>query len=89
MQCLSQVDIAWINDRITATKTEIVAYEDAVLKLGAGAQSYSLSTGQTTQQVTKANLGQLQASLASLENRLQYYQNKLNGGANSYGRAGF
>jgi hypothetical protein len=70
-------DTTWIQERITATRTLIVAYEDAILAISTGSQSYSLDTGQTRQVVTKAMLGSLQLTLARLEARLSTYEQRL------------
>jgi hypothetical protein len=82
-------DVEWVQARIDATKAMIVAYEDAILALSSGAQSYRLSTGQTDQSVTKSDLTQMRTVLGVLEDRLQYYQNKLCGGAAVYVRPRF
>jgi hypothetical protein len=73
--------IAWLDARIAKTKTLIEKYEDAIDALSApgGAESYSLDTGQTRQSVTRANLGSLQATLDSLENRLSTLYARRNG----------
>lgn len=72
-------DREWIEARIAATKTAIVAYEEAIIALSSGAQMYSLDTGQTKQTVMKSQLTQIRTMLSELEDRLQYYQNKLCG----------
>lgn len=72
---------AFIQDRITATKLQIVAYENATLALaGAGVQSYKLDTGQTVQTVTKLDLTALNKTLDSLYNRCATLEARLNGG---------
>lgn len=81
-------DDAWNAERITRTKTMIVAYEDAILALSSGAQSYTLDTGQTRQTVTRAMLSDLKSTLSSLENRLATYQARACGGG-TYVRPGF
>ncbi len=73
------MNAAFIQDRITATKAQIVAYEDAALALGSGVQSYQLDTGQTRQTVTKLDLGKLQQTLDSLYNRCATLEARLNG----------
>jgi hypothetical protein len=70
---------AFIEARIARTQELIVAYEDAIEALLGGAQSYSLDTGQTRQQVTKAQLSQLQLGLERLENRLSVLEARLCG----------
>lgn len=67
---MSAIDSTWLDERIDATKTLIVAYEAAILSLAGGAQSYTLDTGQTRQTVTRAELGSLRIQLGELENRL-------------------
>lgn len=64
------IDTAWIDARIARTKTMIIAYEDAILALSTGAQSYRLDTGQTAQTVSKAELGSMRLELDQLDNRL-------------------
>jgi hypothetical protein len=62
---------AWLDARITKTKTLIEAYEDAVLAFAdSNVQSYQLDTGQTRQLVTRAQLGSMQLTLSRLESRL-------------------
>lgn len=74
------MDGAFLEERIEKTKAIIVAYEDAILQLESGAvQSYSLNTGQTTQNVTRFDVARLQASLDGLYNRLATLQTRLTG----------
>lgn len=74
------MDAAFLQDRITATKAQIVAYEDAALALGTGgAQSYTLDTGQTRQTVTKLDLPAIQRAIDSLYNRCATLEARLNG----------
>jgi hypothetical protein len=73
------MDRAFIADRITATKAQIIAYEDAALALAAGVQSYTLNTGQNTQVVTKLDLAGLQAVIDGLYNRCATLEARLNG----------
>jgi hypothetical protein len=70
-------DTIWIEARISATRALIVAYEEAILAVSTGAQSYSFDTGQTRQVVSKAQLGSLQLTLARLEARLATYEQRL------------
>lgn len=75
------MDRAFLEDRITATKAQIVAFEDAVLALASGTvQSYTLDTGQSRQTVTKLDLESLQKSIDSLYNRCVILETRLNGG---------
>jgi hypothetical protein len=70
----------WLLARISATQKQIEAYEDAITALTTGGvQSYSLNTGQTTQQVTKFDLMQMQQTLDSLYNRYDILQQRCNG----------
>lgn len=64
------VDLQFTLERIAATKLQIVAYEDAILALSNGVQSYSLDTGQSKQSVTRASIPDLQKALDQLYNRL-------------------
>lgn len=67
--------------KIARKKATIEAYEDAITALAAGAQSYSLDTGQTRQMVQRAQLSQLRNMLSSLENDLAVLTAKLCGGS--------
>ncbi len=74
------MDAAFIQARITATKAQIVSYEDAALALSTGGvQSYTLDTGQTRQTVTRLDLDKLQTTLNSLYNRCATLEARLNG----------
>lgn len=86
---MTTIDTDWIEARIAATKTAIVAYEEAILAISSGAQSYSLDTGQTRQSVTKANMSEMRNALSLLEDRLQYYANKLERTGTVYVRPGW
>jgi len=72
-------DKDWLDARIEKTKDLIVKYEDAIDALSSGAQTYSLDTGQTSQSVTKAQLGSLRSALDNLENRLERLKAKRHG----------
>ena len=70
----------FLQDRITATQNQIIAYEAAIDALVAGgAQNYMLDTGQSRQSVTKLDLGTLQRNLNSLYNRCATLEARLNG----------
>ena len=80
------MDATFIQDRITATKAQIVAYEDAALALGtAGIQSYTLDTGQSKQTVTRADLGTIQETIDGLYNRCAVLEARLTGNGTSIG----
>ena len=75
------MDNAFLIARIAATKAQIVAYEDAALALAEGrVQYYLLDTGQTRGTVTKFDLKNLEATIASLYNRCATLEARLNGG---------
>ena len=64
-------DAVWIQQRIDRTRATIIATENAIDAIQAGAQSYSLDTGQTRQSVTKANIAELRGNLKYYEERLR------------------
>ena len=75
------MDRAFIQDRITATKAAIVAYEDALTAFATtNTQSYTLNTGQTQQSVTRADIGKINKIIDSLYNRCATLEARLNGG---------
>lgn len=69
MTCCDADENDWLDARIAKTEELIEAIEDAILAISAGAQSYTLNTGQTTQSVTKSSIGSLRMQLDTLENR--------------------
>ena len=74
------MDATFLQERIDATKAQIVAYEDAVTALvGGGVQSYTLDTGQSRQTATRLDLGALQKHIDALYNRLATLQARRNG----------
>ena len=84
------MDSAFIQDRITAAKAQIVAYEDAILAITiGGVESYDLDTGQTRQKVTKLNLKAMQDALDGLYNRCTTLEARLNGSGVFNGRAAY
>ena len=64
------MDLAFLQARITATKDQIVAYEDAASALAGGVQSYTLDTGQSRQTVTRADINTIRNTIDGLYNRL-------------------
>lgn len=86
---MTAIDGAWLDAQIEKTKLLIIAYDDALLSLAGGAQSYMLDTGQTRQTVTKADIGRLQSGLFFLENRLSTLDARRCGSGTFYGRPGF
>lgn len=76
------MDAEFLQARIDATKTQIVAYEDAITALtSGGVQSYTLDTGQSRQTVTRLELSGLNDALDGLYNRLVTLQARQNGGS--------
>jgi hypothetical protein len=77
----------FFRDQITATKAEILALQEASLALSTGAiQSYTLSTGQTSQTVTKHNLSTIESAIERLLNRLAVLDARVNRNARIYVR---
>jgi hypothetical protein len=89
MACDEAADAAWQEARITKTKELILAYEEAILALSTGAQSYTLNTGQTQQTVMKGNLASLRDTLKWLETRLANLQADACGGGATHVTPGF
>ena len=81
-------DTDWLKARIAKVEAAIEAYEDAILALSTGAQTYSLDTGQTRQSVTKANLSEMRNALANLENKRATLRARLYG-AGIHGRPAY
>ncbi len=79
MACTNPFTDAWYEERITATKAEIVALETAIAALAGGAQTYTLDTGQTRQSVTRQQIGSLRNQLDNAYNRLETLVAKCNG----------
>ena len=74
------MDTTWLQARITATQTQIEAYEAAILAVSSGqTQSWTLDTGQTRETVTKKNVATYEAALDRLYNRLAVLEARLNG----------
>ena len=84
------MDREFLKERIALTKTLIVAYEDAATQLSSGAvQSYSLNTGQTTQNVTRFDVARLNGDIDGLYNRLATLEARLNGSGVVIARPGW
>lgn len=76
------MDESFLADRIVATKELILLYEDSLTFLAANpTQSYRLDTGQSVQDVRRANMAELQTTLDSLYNRLCGFEARQNGAA--------
>lgn len=81
------MDCAFVQDRITAVKAQIIAYETAILALTTGGiASYTLNTGQTTQTVTKLDIEKMDKAVDSLMNRLATLEARCGKGSTSIGR---
>ncbi len=77
----------FIQDRITAAKALLVAYEDAILAVTTGGvQSYTLNTGQTIQTVTKLDVDKMNAAIDSILNRIITLEARCTNGGVSIGR---
>ena len=83
------MDRAFIQARIDATKAQIVAYEDAVLALAGGVQSYTLDTGQSRQTVTRFDLIDIQKTIDGLYNRCATLEARRNGSGTVTARPGW
>jgi len=80
----------FMQERITATKALIVAYEDALLALATGGvQEYRLNTGQSDQKVTKMDVKDLQNTVDSLYNTLATLEARCTGNGVLIGRPAF
>lgn len=76
------MDATFLQERIDATKAQIIAYEDAMTEImGVGVQSYTFDDGQTRQTVTRRDTKSLEATISSLYNRLTVLQQRLHGRA--------
>lgn len=68
--------------QITAVKAEILKHQEALAAVQDGSiQSYTFSTGQTSQTVTRANLSTLETTIEKLLNRLAVLDARVNGAA--------
>ena len=78
------MDSTFLQERITATKAMIVAYEDALIALSANPTiSYRRDTGQSVTQVNRADIGLMQKTLDSLYNRYATLCARQTGGGTS------
>jgi len=84
------MDAAFLQERITATKAQIVELETAALNLSSGAiTSYTIDTGQSRQVVVKSSVNTINTVLDSLYNRLATLEARLNGSGTVIGRPGW
>lgn len=80
----------FLTQRIAATQTQIIAYEDAVTALStAGIQEYTLDTGQTVQKVSRFDIKDLQSTLDALYNRMATLCARRDGSGTTIGGPGF
>ena len=78
---MTVIDCDFLEARVVAVKSQILAYDAAILALGtSGVQSYRLMTGQTDQMVTKVNLASLKDTLSQLLEQLQALSARIDGG---------
>lgn len=84
------INDTFLEASITATENAIRAYEAAELAFASDGllQSYKIDTGQTSQSVTRADLGMIRTTIASLYNRLSTLCARKSGAA-SIGRPGW
>jgi hypothetical protein len=81
------MDSSFLRERITATKSQITALENAATDLSSGAiVSYTMDTGQSRQVVTKASLSTINNVINSLYNRLATLEARLTGNGTVIGR---
>lgn len=74
------MDAAFLQDRITATKAQIIAHEEAITALTTGGVfSYTLDTGQSRQTVTRESVVGMNKTLDALYNRCATLEARLNG----------
>lgn len=85
----SVITIEWLEARRTAKMAAIVAFEEAILALALGAQSYTLDTGQTRIVKTQANLSELRKTLAELEAQLEALDARIAGFTATYVRPAY
>ena len=84
------MDATFLQERITATKAQIVALEEAISGLISGSiVSYTLDTGQSRQTVTKTDIKVAESVLDSLYNRCATLEARLNGSGTFTGRPAF
>jgi len=55
--------MTFLEERIAANKAIILKYETAISTILAGAESYTLDTGQSRQTVTRSNIQEIQTSM--------------------------
>jgi hypothetical protein len=73
------MDKTFIKARIEITKALIIAYEDALIALAHGVESYTLDTGQSRQIVTRFDITDMNKIVDSLYNRCVTLEARLNG----------
>lgn len=75
------ISTATLNSWITAAETSLAAWQAAEAALAAGAQSYTIDTGQTRQTVTRSNTTEVRNMIESLMNRISMLCKRRDGGA--------
>lgn len=76
-------------ERLAKLELQIAAYEDAIDALLAGAESYTLDTGQSRTVVKKWDIEKMQKTLDSLLNRYSTLEARCTGSNSFNGQAGF
>ena len=80
MSCLSTAQKARYEAKIATYTTLVVAAETALEEaLARPLESYKFDSGEGSQQAKSRKLAELEKTLRSLESRLDYYQNKIDG----------
>lgn len=78
----------FLQERIDATKANIVELEDAASSIVSGQVGfYTMNTGQGVVTVTKLNIKTLYEMIDLLLSRLSGYESRMNGSNVQYGRA--
>lgn len=79
------MDLAFLDNRITFFEELIIVLEEAISGLSTDQKkSYTINTGQTTETVTKRDLSMLTSKLDWAYQRLDYFNNRRNGGVTIY-----
>lgn len=81
------MDATFLQERIVATKAQIITLETAADNLSSGViTSYTIDTGQSRQVVVKSSINTINTVLDSLYNRLATLEARLNGSGTVIGR---
>lgn len=81
------MDSEFIEAQITLLQTQITAFQTVLTQLAANPnRAYSLNTGQTTESVTKADVGYIREVINGLIGDLQYWIDMRDGTTAAIGR---